>query len=128
MPAPKRLCKKPTSYKLPVDIEVLLHNAVESGEYNNTSDAITAALRFFFQHRDIKQVKDEVAVLQSEILLLNNKNQILELIDTYVESIGKIRARIADSDADNINSFFSVSCFCYNNTFIFKNIHGDFLI
>ena len=56
-----------------MDIEVLLHNAVESGEYNNTSDAITAALRFFFQHEDIKQVKDEVAVLQSEVLLLNNK-------------------------------------------------------
>lgn len=78
MPAPKRLCKKPTSYKLPVDIEVLLHNAVESGEYNNTSDAITAALRFFFQHRDIRQVKDSMTVLQSEIAVLHTKNQLLE--------------------------------------------------
>lgn len=86
MPAPKRLCKKPTSYKLPVDIEVFLHNAVESGEYNNTSDAITAALRFFFQHKDIKQVKDEIAVLQSEILLLNNKNQIMESKIASLES------------------------------------------
>ena len=75
MPAAKRLCKKPTSYKLPVDIEVLLHNAVESGEYNNTSDVITAALRFFFQHRDIKQVREDVSLLKIEVLELNDKNQ-----------------------------------------------------
>lgn len=78
MVAAKRLCKKPTSYKLPVDIEVLLYNAVDSGEYNNTSDAITAALRFFFQHRDIKQVKGDVSDLQGEVLLLQSKNLILE--------------------------------------------------
>ena len=69
-----------------MDIEVFLHNAVESGEYNNTSDAITAALRFFFQHKDIKQVKDEIAVLQSEVLLLNNKNQIMESKIASLES------------------------------------------
>ncbi|MDU9376132.1 hypothetical protein McpSp1_07230 [Methanocorpusculaceae archaeon Sp1] len=78
MAAAKRLCKKPTSYKLPVDIEVLLHNAVESGEYNNTSDVITAALRFFFQHKDIKQVKDDMELLKVDIRELNMMNQILE--------------------------------------------------
>ncbi|WP_338095225.1 hypothetical protein [Methanorbis rubei] len=78
MAAAKRLCKKPTSYKLPVDIEVLLHNAVESGEYNNTSDVITAALRFFFQHRDIKQVKDDMSLLKIDIHELNVKNQSME--------------------------------------------------
>lgn len=65
---------------------MFLHNAIESGEYNNTSDAITAALRFFFQHTDIKQVKDEVAVVQSEIQLLNTKNQILETKVAPLES------------------------------------------
>ncbi len=98
MPAPKRLCKKPTSYKLPVDIEVLLHNAVESGEYNNTSDAITAALRFFFQHRDIQQVKNEMAVLQSEISVLHTKNQLLEKRMAALETT--IQAFLVDTESE----------------------------
>jgi Arc/MetJ-type ribon-helix-helix transcriptional regulator len=78
MSSVKRLSKKPTSYKLPIDIEILLQNAVEGGEYNNTSDVITTALRFFFQHRDIQQVKEEVSLLKSEVVVLNSKNQLLE--------------------------------------------------
>lgn len=48
--APRHV-KKTTGYKIPPDLERDMNALVESGEFANRSDIITASIRFWFQYR-----------------------------------------------------------------------------
>lgn len=56
--------------------------------------------------KDITRISSS-SPLMWENICLANRSQILELIDTYVDAIGRIRQKIEDSDGRALNDFFS---------------------
>ena len=87
---------------LPHVISATLVNLVK--ELDNEEETMRTIAAGGF--KDITRISSSSPVMWENICLAN-RDQILKLIDTYVVSIGKIRQKIADADAKNINSFFS---------------------
>lgn len=56
--------------------------------------------------KDITRISSS-SPLMWENICLANRGQILELIDTYVAAIGKVREKIEDADGRALNDFFS---------------------
>jgi len=65
-PRAQRRVKKTTGYKIPPDLERDMNALVESGEFANRADIITASIRFWFQYRkfDLRTALKEL--LQTE--------------------------------------------------------------
>ncbi len=55
--------------------------------------------------KDITRISSSSAVMWQQICLTNKEN-ILSLLDDYIESLQKIRSAIADGDSDRIYQFF----------------------
>lgn len=69
--APRRI-KKTTGYKIPPDLERDMNALVESGEFVNRADIITASIRFWFQYR-----KFDLKTALRELLLTEEGQEII---------------------------------------------------
>lgn len=87
---------------LPTLIASTLVNLVKDLDDENETLRTIAAGGF----KDITRVASSDPTMWENICLAN-RSQILELIDTYITSIKKIREKIEDSDGRNIKNFFS---------------------
>ena len=87
---------------LPHVISATLVNLVK--ELDNEEETMRTIAAGGF--KDITRISSSSPVMWENICLAN-RDQILHLIDTYINAIGKIRAKIAASDAKDINAFFS---------------------
>jgi Arc/MetJ-type ribon-helix-helix transcriptional regulator len=85
MTSPHRSSKTPSGYRIPPDIERAMDELIETGEFCNRADIITAALRFWLSHRDLNI--NEVF----ETFLLSERGQ--ELILEIVKN-GKKRKKV----------------------------------
>ena len=66
------------SIKLPPDIEQKIRDAVESGEFTNTTDAITVMLRLYFQNNDVAKLQEEIISLKNDVELLKMRSEYFE--------------------------------------------------
>ena len=73
-----RVRKKQMSIKLPPDIEQKIRDAVESGEFTNTTDAITGMLRLYFQNNDVAKLQEEIISLKNDVELLKMRSEYFE--------------------------------------------------
>lgn len=70
--------QKQLSIKLPPDIEQKIRDAVEAGEFTNTTDAITGMLRLYFQNNDVAKLQTEIVSLRTDVELLKMRSEYFE--------------------------------------------------
>ena len=73
-----RVRKKQLSIKLPPDIEQKIRDAVDAGEFTNTTDAITGMLRLYFQNNDVAKLQEEIISLRNDVELLKMRSEYFE--------------------------------------------------
>lgn len=86
---------------LPHVISATLVNLVKELDDEEETMRTVAAGGF----KDITRISSSSPIMWENILLAN-RAQVLELIDTYMASMTKFRQKIADADGANINHFF----------------------
>lgn len=86
---------------LPHVISAALVNLVEKEDTKEGTMKLIAAGGF----KDITRISSSSPVMWQQICL-TNKNNILELLDKYIDSLGEIKEEIRNSKSDNIYDFF----------------------
>ena len=86
---------------LPHVIASALVNFVENADDSLETMKTIAAGGF----KDITRIASSSPVMWEEICM-TNKTQILSMLNAYLESLARIRAKISDSDAEGIRNFF----------------------
>ena len=68
--------KTPSGYRIPPDIERAMDELIESGEFVNRADIMSAALRFWLSHREMDINEAFESFLRSE----RGQQLILEIV------------------------------------------------